>query len=120
MSTAPLRRRRWFVRLALLCVGVVGAPPVAEAQTVQQRKPTFEERLVFGLQVRRPSEFEFISAVVDTVDRGELPQKVVDRVFAYARRRRDRSRQAHRPIIYFQAALLRVVEPMRITIAPTP
>ena len=82
--------------------------------------PTLREKLVFGLQVRRPSEFEFIDAVVDTVERGELPRKLVERYFFFARTRPQRRSRARRPIIDFQFALKAAAEQLRIEIKRSP
>ena len=91
----------------------------SEAQTLQ-KEPTLRERLVAGLQVRRPSEFAYIDAVIDTVERGELPQKLVDKYFFWAREKPARSVATQRPIIYFEQGLTRAAVKMRIKIAPTP
>lgn len=87
----------------------------APAQTTGSREPTLRERLVAGLQVRRPSEFEFVDAVVDTVDRGELPPKLVDRMFFWARTRPPKGSQ-QRPIVYFQPGLTRVAQKLGVDI----
>lgn len=87
----------------------------AQAQTSQE--PTLRERLVAGLQVRRPSEFAFVDAVIDTVERGELPERLVDRFFFWSRSRVHRSARTRRPIIYFQPGLQRQADRLRITIA---
>ncbi|TWT74679.1 hypothetical protein Pla123a_35030 [Posidoniimonas polymericola] len=83
------------------------------------KEPTFRERLVLGLQARRPSEVEFIDAVVDTVERGRLPRKLVDRTYFWARERSPvrNGKKSHRPIIYFQPALTIQAEKLGITIA---
>ena len=105
-----------------MTVALIGASNWCCAQTIGNREPTFEERLIAGLQVRRPSEFAFINAVVDTVDRGELPQKLVDRFFFWARGKAPRVRGGHRPIVFFQPALTIQAEKLGIEIAadPTP
>lgn len=100
----------------LLAAAVLGLTP-AVAQDGSQEL-TYKQRLVFGLQARRPTELDFVDAVVDTVNRGELPRKLVDRTFFWAR---DRSRKqggkkARRPIIYFQPALSRQAEKLGIQI----
>lgn len=104
--------------LVAALVGTLLPADVGVAQNTRQ-EPTVRERLVSGLQVRRPSEFAFIDAVIDTANRGELPQKLVDRVFFWARSRPSRGAAPQRPIIYFQAGLMRIAKKMRITIAPT-
>lgn len=92
----------------------------AVAQSVDNREPTLRERLVLGLQVRRPAEFAFIDAVIDTVNRGELPEKIVNRMFFWARGRAPKGDEGRRAIIYFQAGLTRVADKLRIDIEADP
>lgn len=98
------------------------AGTTAEAQTTGQREPTLRNRLFLGLQARRPSEFAFIEAVLDTVDRGGLSERAVTRVFAWSRSRQSRGRAGRRPIILFQAAMTRIADNLKVTIRadPTP
>lgn len=105
------------VLAATFCVFLLGQ--IAVAQNTRQ-EPTVRERLVFGLQARRPVEIEYVDAVIDTVNRGDLPQPLVDRVFFWASTRPARRGTPRRPIIYFQAALDRIAAKMRIEIEPTP
>ncbi|WP_197526120.1 hypothetical protein [Botrimarina colliarenosi] len=95
-------------------------PTSGGGQTNDKREPKLRERLVLGLQVRRPAEYEYVDAVIDTVNRGELPQKIVDRMFFWARGRAPKGDQGRRPIIYFQAGLNRVASKLRIDIAADP
>lgn len=44
-------------------------------------------RLEKGLRARLPSEFAFIAKVVSLVNEGELPLKLVDRTFLWARKK---------------------------------
>jgi hypothetical protein len=102
-------------RLAILLALAISVTNDVSAQTTGSREPTLRERLVAGLNVRRPSEFEFIDAVVDTVDRGELPPKLVDRMFFWARTRPSKGSQ-QRPIVYFQPGLTRVAQKLGVDI----
>ena len=114
----PSAIRRSLLRALLMAlVATLGSPPLT-AQTNEKREPTLQERLTLGLQARRPSELEFVEAVVDTVERGTLPEKVVNRMFFWARNRTKGSGQ--RPIIYFQAGLIRVADQMKVTIKRDP
>jgi hypothetical protein len=101
----------------LIIATLLGATPQATAED-GTKELTYQDRLVFGLQARRPSEKEFIEAVVDTVNRGELPRKLVDRTFFWARERTSQKegRKARRPIIYFQPALTMQAEKLEIRI----
>lgn len=92
----------------------------SEAQTTANREPTFQQRLVAGLQARRPSELRFVQAVVDTVERGDMPQRLVDRFFFWARKRPQRGVNTHRPIVYFQPALTIQARQLGIEIAANP
>lgn len=113
----PQTRRTLLTSLTLAaCVAATSA----DGQTVDNRQPTLRERLVTGLQVRRPSEFAFIDAVVDTVDRGEMPERLVDRFLFWARKKAPHARDAHRPIVYFQPALTIQASKLKIAIRPTP
>lgn len=107
--------------LGLILLTVVGN---SWGQTIDQREPTFRQRLVAGLQVRRPSEFAFIDAVVDSVERGDLPERLVDRFFFWARNRSDRNLsfagRPRRPIIDFQAALTFQAKKLKIVIKADP
>lgn len=107
----PLARR--VVVAALLSACLAGP---SFGQTVANRKPTLEERLTSGLLARRPSEIAYITAVVDTVNRGDLPTKLVDRVFLWARSKAPKNTVGRRPITYFQAGLNRIAAKMRIDI----
>ena len=107
--------------LALVLISLtVGSTENCSAQTIDNRQATLRERLITGLQVRRPSEFEFIDAVVDTVNRGELPERLVDRFFFWARNKAPKSRGGHRPIIYFQPGLSIQAAKLRIEIKADP
>ncbi|QDT67562.1 hypothetical protein MalM25_04620 [Planctomycetes bacterium MalM25] len=100
--------------MLLMLVGCLASPAVG--QTVANRKPTLEERLTSGLLARRPSEIAYIAAVIDTVNRGDLPTKLVDRVFLWARSKAPKNAVGRRPITYFQAGLDRIAAKMRINI----
>lgn len=58
-------------------------PPVDGVRTV----PTLREQLEMGLRVQRPQDFEFIAHVVRLVDRGVLPESMVNSTFLWARRK---------------------------------
>jgi hypothetical protein len=59
-----------------------------------------KKQLELGLKARRPSDFAYIERIVDKVNDGTLPRKLVDQAFLYAR---GRSKQY--PIVYFQFTL---------------
>lgn len=113
MSTLRKPVVLYFAVLVALLLGLTTA-------TGQQSgdQATLEERLVFGLEARRPSELAFLDAVVATVERGELPRKLVDRFYFWARERSSRNggQKKQRPIIYFQAGLRIQAERLGINI----
>ena len=110
------RHQRCFCALVVAAALATAWPVVAVGQTIDRREATLEERLTAGLQARRPSEREFIDAVVDTVDRGELPEGLVDRFFQWSRLRAAKRGGGHRAIIYFEAGLRRQADKLRIRI----
>jgi hypothetical protein len=81
--------------------------PVAIDPAKAQRPITLRDRLVVGLQARLKSEVEFIENVVFRVRTGQLPQRLVDETFFWARQRAADKRNSHarRAIIYFQPAM---------------
>ena len=68
---------------------------------------TLRDRLVVGLQARLKSEVNFCDLVADKVQAGELPQRLVDETFFWARQRASSIHNGHkyRPIVYFQPGL---------------
>lgn len=97
--------RRAFIALSLV-LAVVGWARFAHCQQTQLQ-PTLRQRLVFGLEARRPSELAFIDAVVLLVREGNLPERLVNGTFFWARQRTPKfhGKKLRRPIIYFQPAL---------------
>lgn len=66
-------------------------PPATTAQDViNNRKPTLEERLTYGLKVRTRDEKRFIKIVVALVDNKKLDQKIVDQAFFWVQREMER------------------------------
>lgn len=95
-------------RGVIVLVLTIGTLAGAVAQTTGSREPTLRERLTAGLLARRPSEIAFLDAVVETVERGELSERLVNRVFLWARSRPGRGSATDRPIVRFQPALTRL------------
>ncbi|TWT38061.1 hypothetical protein KOR34_30290 [Posidoniimonas corsicana] len=114
MTSHPIRR---CIPLLIVALALSLAAGVQAARQ-GGKEPTYRERLVLGLQARRPSEVDFVDAVVDTVERGKLPRRLVDRTFFWARERSPErnGRKLHRPIIYFQPALTKQAEKLGIKI----
>lgn len=80
---------------------------VSLAPATPDRQITLRDRLIAGLRVRLTSEVEFIDRVVEAVDDGDLPPRLVNQVYFWARSRAKFSRdtRTYRPIIYFQIAM---------------
>jgi hypothetical protein len=68
---------------------------------------TLRDRLIFGLQARLKSEVAFVDLVVVRVRTGQLPQRLVDETFFWAREHTKPSPNGRRqrPIVYFQPAM---------------
>lgn len=110
--------RRWTLVAGTALLGVTGLILGTVFAQQTRLQPTLEQRLIFGLEARRPSELAFVQAVVDSVRRGDLPLSLVNRTFFWARERtppRSR-RRPHRPIVYFEPALTRMAARLRIEI----
>jgi hypothetical protein len=113
------RFRLFVLSILVLVLAIIGritqhAMAAEEVQKVDitparpNRATTLRDRLVVGLQARLKSEVTFVDAVVMNVQNGHLPQRQVDETFFWARQRAALARdgRAHRPIIYFQPAML--------------
>lgn len=87
--------------------------PATPTRTVQ-----FRDRLIFGLRARLKSEIEFIDRVVMAVETGQLPERMVDQTFFWARQRSTMARNGRprRPIIYFQFALTERAKRIGVTL----
>jgi hypothetical protein len=94
-----------------------GGPSAATADEVAELHLTpatpnhpvsLHDRLVVGLKARLPSELAFIDLVVEKVAAGELPERLVNETFFWARTHAGQSKigRPQRPIIYFQPALV--------------
>jgi hypothetical protein len=72
-----------------------------------QRPLSLRDRLIAGLKARLKSEIAFVDKVVLRVHAGQLPQRMVDQTFFWARTRASvaRNGRTQRPIIYFQPAM---------------
>jgi len=131
-NLAALLRNRWArpdkspTVLSLFAAGIVLAillalpdrpsdrmATAAEVQRVvvtpaKPRRPiSLRDRLVVGLQARTESEVEFVEDVALRVRLGQLPQRMVDQTFFWARKRAAvvRNGRTRRPIIYFRPAM---------------
>lgn len=96
-------------KLGLIGVIVAAAAAIlAAAPVLAVETPTLQERLEKGLKARTDADFSFLERVVAAVEDGELPQKLVDRVFFWARKKaaEHKDSKSKRPMIYFRPALI--------------
>jgi hypothetical protein len=72
-----------------------------------QQPVSLRDRLVVGLQARLKSEVTFVEEVAFRVRTGQLPQRIVDQTFFWARDRASvvRAGKTRRPIIYFRPVM---------------
>lgn len=79
---------------------------------------TYRQVLVFGLQAKLPAELAFVDSVVAAVESGQLPSRLVDQSYFWARTRAgvSRSGQPSRPIIYFIPALEARLKKLRLNV----
>jgi hypothetical protein len=72
-----------------------------------QQPVSLRDRLVVGLQARLKTEVAFVEEVAFRVRIGQIPQRIVDQTFFWARDRASvvRAGRTRRPIIYFQPAM---------------
>jgi hypothetical protein len=96
----------------------VVAPPDLKPATAT-RPISFRDRLVTGLKARLKSEVRFVDRVVDEVNAGRLPKRLVDQTFFWSRNaalRRKYGGRVQRPIIYFRPAMIRQAEHLDVTL----
>ena len=81
--------------------------PVVIVPAGSSRPVTLRDRLVTGLRARLKSEIDFIDRLVHAVNLGQVPQRLVDQSYFWARIRANDQRHGRprRPIIYFQPAM---------------
>ena len=108
-----ITRRRWFFTagsalFAMLCYH----------RPVTAKEISLRDRLRSGLKARTQAEFAFLDHVVDMVDKNQLPQSLVDRVYFWARKKAATKfgPKKKRPMIYFQPALIQLAKKFDIDI----
>ena len=81
--------------------------PLSIRQATADKPLTLRDRLIVGLQARLKSEVQFIDFVVMLVHQGDVPQRLVDETFFWARQRAARPLHGRprRPIRYFQPGM---------------
>ena len=89
--------------------GQTPAPIKADAaRDGQGRQVALRDQLRVGLKAKTKADLAFIDLVVQRVNEGKLPRKMVDSTFLWARNRARIRPTTHplRPIVYFQPALV--------------
>jgi hypothetical protein len=78
------------------------------ARDDQGRQVALRDQLRVGLKAKTKGDLAFIDLVVQRVNEGKLPRKMVDSTFLWARNRARIRPTTHplRPIVYFQPALV--------------
>jgi hypothetical protein len=119
-------RRLAAVVLSLLAAAVllssgaaqssVGPANVTPATT--DKPVSFRDRLIVGLRALSKSDIDFVDNVVARVQAGQLPQRLVDQTFFWARERAARTPggRGHRPIVYFRPALTLQAKQLGVTL----
>ncbi|NOY30116.1 MAG: hypothetical protein GXP28_08025 [Planctomycetes bacterium] len=112
-------RRRGFLGaiffgalVVLVTLGHGSLPVLAQQSAVTPaspgRKITLKQQLVVGLKATTTCDRDFLGIVVNLVETGRLPRRLVDSTFLWARDRAARKSRlrALRPMIYFKPALV--------------
>lgn len=109
----PVFARPMIAMILASAIVALHARAATESQRVNvtpgrsQQRVGLRDRLVVGLQARLKSEVAFVEKVVEQVQAGKLPQRIVDETFFWARDRASAKRNgvSRRPIIFFQPAM---------------
>lgn len=109
MLNLPTNRRQWFTHV----VAAAGSLPLLNRATAQDT-PTLKEQLEFGLRARRPEEFAWIEDIVDMVNTGQLPRKIVTVCFNWSRKKNTKY-----PYQYFVRSLRILAGRQGIEIPPS-
>ncbi len=115
----PFIKFRRLVALAIVSVAAVGGvalraqqpnAPVRPSDPADRsgRQISLRDQLRVGLKAVTKADFAFIDVVVQKVEDGTLPRKVVDSTFLWSRRRvqTQATNYRKRPMVYFQPALV--------------
>jgi hypothetical protein len=91
---------------------------VAVTPARPQQPVSLRDRLVVGLEARLKTEVAFVEEVAFRVRIGQIPQRIVDQTFFWARDRASiiRAGRTRRPIIYFQPAMIARARLLGITL----
>jgi hypothetical protein len=97
--------RRYLALGVFFTVAVVIAGHVLAVE-----QPSLGDRLKKGLRARTPGEVAYLDRVVERIEDRTLPEKLVNRVFFWARKKADEQEgnRRRRPMIYFRPALTKL------------
>ena len=104
-------KRRLILTTALLLGVSLTSDSIAQQASStaaqQGRQVTLQVQLTAGLKARSKADKAFINSVVQAVEQGRLPRKLVDTTFLWARQRAEKKsyRRRLRPMVYFQPGL---------------
>lgn len=106
---------RSFLLGRLLAAGLVASMLGTLAPAQQQgdtgasegRQLDLKDQLTYGLRAFTPGDKLFIDKVVLAVEQGQLPRRLVDSTFLWARQRAEQRSWTRRlrPMVYFQPGL---------------
>jgi hypothetical protein len=111
-------RRKFALAVAILLAAIGGVAlraqqpdaPVrpSDARDRAGRQISLRNQLRVGLKAVTKADFAFIDLVVQKVEDGTLPRRLVDSTFLWARRRvvTRSTNYRKRPMVYFQPALV--------------
>jgi hypothetical protein len=109
-------RRQFFAQ----CSGATAlalAALAGHAGAQLPRSPALLERLLVGLRVRTTSDRAFVARVVQLVQLGRLPLRLVDTTYLWARKKAAKNRySANNPMIYFRPAMTVRAKKLGVTI----
>lgn len=79
-----------------------------DSRNSEGRQISLRDQLRVGLKAVTKADFAFIDLIVQKVEAGVLPRKLVDSTFLWARRRVEAQRRQYykRPMVYFQPAMV--------------
>lgn len=107
-----------------MCCGTFGQgmPNFSGRPTMRPLDPkhpeTYRDVLIYGLKARTPTELAFVDSVVLAVEEGQLPPRLVDQTYFWARTRSGNSLygRPNRPIIYFIPALEARIKKLKLDV----
>ena len=95
---------RWLAAIA--CLPVLALSGQA-SQAQVPRGPVLKQRLLVGLRVKTKSDRQFITRIVELVERRILPVKLVDTTYFWARAKAAKSRTlSNNPMVYFRPGMV--------------